>query len=44
MNLPQDQKKKNVVGTKCLFKNKVNEDGQIIRNKEILLCKGYAQV
>jgi hypothetical protein len=26
-------KEKNVVGTKCIFKNKVNEYGQIIRNK-----------
>jgi hypothetical protein len=33
-----------VVGTKWIFKNKVNEDGQIIRNKERLVCKGYAQV
>jgi hypothetical protein len=33
-----------VVGTKCIFKNKFNEDGQVIRNKEILVCKGYAQV
>ena len=37
-------KYKNVVGTKWIFKNKVNEDGQIIRNKERLICKGYAQV
>jgi hypothetical protein len=33
-----------VVGTKWIFKNKVNEDGKIIRNKASLLCKGYAQV
>ena len=37
-------KDKNVVGTKWIFKNKVNEYGKIIRNKEILVCKGYAQV
>jgi transposase InsO family protein len=37
-------KDKNVVGTKWIFKNKVNEDGQIIRNKARLVCKGYAQV
>jgi len=24
--------------------NKLNEDGQVIRNKERLVCKGYAQV
>jgi hypothetical protein len=33
-----------VVCTKYIFKNKVNEYGQIIRNKEILVWKGYAQV
>jgi hypothetical protein len=33
-----------VVGTKWVFKNKFNEDGQVIRNKERLVCKGYAQV
>ena len=27
-----------------MFKNKVNENGQVIRNKSILVCKGYAQV
>ena len=35
---------KNVVGTKWIFKNKLNEDGELIRNKDILVCKGYAQV
>ena len=35
---------KNVVGNKWIFKNKVNEEVQIIRNKKILVCKGYAQV
>ena len=38
---PQD---KNVIGTKWVFKNKVNENGQVIRNKARLVCKGYAQV
>ena len=38
---PQD---KNVLGTKWVFKNKVNENGQVIRNKARLVCKGYAQV
>ena len=27
-----------------MFRNKVNEDGKVIRNKAILVCKGYAQV
>ena len=36
-------KEKNVIGTKWIFKNKLNENGEIIRNKAILVCKGYAQ-
>ena len=35
---------KNVIGSKWLFKNKMNEQGQIVRNKDRLVCKGYAQV
>jgi hypothetical protein len=35
-------KDKNVIGTKWVYKNKMNEDGQVIRNKAILVCKGYA--
>ena len=37
-------KYKNVIGTKWVFKKKFSYDGQVIRNKEILVCKGYAQV
>ena len=37
-------KDKNIIGTKWVFKNKMNEDGQIIRNKERLVCKGYSQI
>ena len=37
-------KDKNVIGTKWIFKNKVNEDGEVIKNKSRLVCKGYAQV
>jgi hypothetical protein len=37
-------KDKNVVGTKWIFKNKLNENGEIIKNKAILVCKGYSQV
>jgi hypothetical protein len=37
-------KDKNVIGTKWVFKNKLNKDGKLVRNKEILVCKGYAQV
>ena len=34
---------KNVIGTKWIFKNKLNENGDVIRNKVRLSCKGYAQ-
>ena len=34
---------KNVIGTKLVFKNKMNEQGEVVRNKEILVCKGYSQ-
>jgi hypothetical protein len=37
-------KHKNVIGTKWVLRNKLNEYGQVIRNKEILVCKGYSQV
>lgn len=35
---------KNVIGTKWIFKNNMNEKGQIVRNKARLVCKGYAQI
>ena len=34
----------NVIISKCVFKNKMNEQGQIVRNKAWLVYKGYAQV
>ena len=37
-------KHKNVIGSKWVFKNKMNEKGQVVRNKNKLVCKGYAQV
>jgi hypothetical protein len=33
-----------VIDTKWVFRNKLNEDGQVTRNKARLVCKGYAQV
>jgi len=36
-------KDKSVIGTKWIFKNKLNENGEVIRNKARLVCKGYAQ-
>jgi hypothetical protein len=35
---------KNVIDTKWVFRNKLNEDGQVTRNKARLVCKGYAQI
>eukprot|EP00253_Pinus_taeda_P016323 PITA_16323 len=34
---------KYIIGTKWIFKNKLNENGEVIINKAILVCKGYAQ-
>eukprot|EP00253_Pinus_taeda_P016330 PITA_16330 len=34
---------KNVIGTQWIFKNKLNENGEVILNKARLVCKGYAQ-
>ena len=36
-------KDKNVIGTKWVFKNKLNENGEVSRNKTRLVCKGYTQ-
>eukprot|EP00253_Pinus_taeda_P033360 PITA_33360 len=40
---PSRPKDKNVIGTKWIFKKKLNENGEVIRNKARLFCKGYAQ-
>jgi hypothetical protein len=37
-------KNKNVIGTKWVFGNKLNEYGHVTRKKSRLVCKGYAQV
>jgi hypothetical protein len=37
-------KNKNVIVTKWVFVNKLNEDGEVTRNKARLVCKGYAHV
>ena len=34
---------KNVIKTKWIFKNKLNENGDVVRNKSRLVCKGYTQ-
>jgi hypothetical protein len=37
-------KNKNVIGTKWVFRNKLNEDGQATRNKARLVCKGHSHI
>eukprot|EP00253_Pinus_taeda_P009125 PITA_09125 len=37
-------KEKNIIGTKWVLKNKMNEEGQVIRNKARLVYKGYSQI
>jgi hypothetical protein len=37
-------KNKNVINTKWVFRNKLNEDGQVTRNKARLVCKGYEYI
>jgi hypothetical protein len=34
----------NVIGIKCVFKNKQGEDGEVVRNKTRLIAQGYIQV
>ena len=33
----------NIIGTKWVFRNKMDENGNIVRNKVILVAKGYNQ-
>ena len=35
---------KNVIGTKWVFINNLNEDGHVVGNKVRLVCKGYTQI
>ena len=37
-------KDKNVIGTKWVFRNKLDENGQVTQNKARIVCKGYAQI
>jgi hypothetical protein len=43
-NLCPNQRKKTVIGTKWVFRNKLYEYGKVVRNKAIFFYKGYAQV
>lgn len=33
-----------MIGTKWVFKNKLNESREVVRNKARLACKGYSRV
>ena len=34
---------KNVIGTRLVYRKKLDEKGEVTRNKARLVCKGYAQ-
>ncbi|KAK2435811.1 putative mitochondrial protein [Trifolium repens] len=34
---------KNIIGTKWVFRNKMNEQGEVVRNKARLVAQGYSQ-
>jgi hypothetical protein len=34
----------NVIGTRWVFKNKQEEDGEVVRNKACLVAQGFSQV
>jgi hypothetical protein len=40
--LVEPPKDVNVVGTKCVFKNKQGEDGEVVRNKACLVAQGFS--
>ena len=43
-NLFLDLKNVHIIGTKWIFKNKTDEDREMIRNKSRLVAQGYTQV
>lgn len=43
-NLVPRPEDKNIIGTKWIFKNKVDENGVITRNKARLVAQRYAQI
>ena len=40
--VPKPQNK-NIIGTKWVFRNKLNEQGEVVRNKARLVAQGYSQ-
>ena len=43
-SLFKGRERENVIGTKWVYKNKLNEQGQLMRNKARLFCKGYDEI
>ena len=43
MRIGSHTSRQECIGTKWVFKNKMNEQGQVVSNKERLVCKGYSQ-
>ena len=41
--IPKPENKKNIIGTKWVFKNKLNEQGEVIRKKARPVAQGYSQ-
>jgi len=39
----QTPHQKNIIGTKWVFRNKLNEQGEVVRNKARLIAQGYSQ-
>ena len=42
-DLVSKPKHKNIIGTKWMFRNKLNEQGEVIRNKARLFAQGYSR-
>lgn len=42
-DLVSKPKGKHVIGTKWVFRNKLNEQGEVVRNKSRLVAQGYSQ-
>jgi len=40
--VPKPQQK-NIIRTKWVFRNKLNEQGEVVRNKARLVAQGYSQ-
>jgi len=43
LDLVAKTSQKKIVGTKWVFRNKLNEQGEVVRNKARLVAQGYNQ-